>query len=157
VKYKTAYYSFSLPVALGMHMAGITDEERHRQAKTILLEMGQFFQVQDDYLDCFGDPEVTGKIGTDIQDGKCTWLAVVALQRASPEQKALLADCYGSKDPEKVAAVKELYEQLGLPSTYATYEDESYNIISTHIQQVSRGLPHKLFFKFMGRIYKRES
>jgi len=157
VKYKTAYYSFILPVALSMYMAGITDEERHRQAKTILLEMGQFYQVQDDYLDCFGDPEVTGKIGTDIQDGKCSWLAVVALQRASPEQKALLADCYGSEDPEKMAAVKELYEQLGLPSTYATYEDESYNIISTHIQQVSRGLPHKLFFKFMGKIYKRES
>ncbi|GFG32081.1 hypothetical protein Cfor_06854 [Coptotermes formosanus] len=157
VKYKTAYYSFHLPVALSMYMAGITDEERHRQAKTILLEMGHFFQVQDDYLDCFGDPEVTGKVGTDIQEGKCTWLAVVALQRASPEQKALLADCYGSKDPEKVAAVRELYEQLGLPSTYATYEDESYNIISTHIQQVSRGLPHKLFLRFMGKIYKRES
>lgn len=157
VKYKTAYYSFILPVALSMCMAGITDEERHRQAKTILLEMGQFYQVQDDYLDCFGDPEVTGKVGSDIQDGKCTWLAVVALQRASPEQKALLADCYGSLDPEKIAAVKELYEQLGLPSTYATYEDESYNIISTHIQQVSRGLPHKMFFKFMGNIYKRES
>ncbi|PSN57541.1 Farnesyl pyrophosphate synthase, partial [Blattella germanica] len=156
VKYKTAYYSFHLPVALAMYMSGYMDEEMHRQAKTILLEMGHFFQVQDDYLDCFGDPEVTGKIGTDIQDGKCTWLAVVALQRATPEQRAMFAECYGSKDPEKVAAVKELYEQLGLPSTFAIYEEESYNIISTHIQQVSRGMPHKLFFKFMEKIYKRE-
>ncbi|RZF44697.1 hypothetical protein LSTR_LSTR000649 [Laodelphax striatellus] len=46
VKYKTAYYTFQLPIALAMHMAGIGDEERHRQAKTILLEMGHFFQVQ---------------------------------------------------------------------------------------------------------------
>uniref|UniRef100_A0A1B0G6N1 Uncharacterized protein n=1 Tax=Glossina morsitans morsitans TaxID=37546 RepID=A0A1B0G6N1_GLOMM len=41
------------------------------------------YQVQDDFLDCFGKPEVTGKLRTDIQDNKCSWLAVVCMQRAN--------------------------------------------------------------------------
>lgn len=157
VKYKTTYYTFHLPVALAMHMAGITDVEKHRQAKTLLLEMGNFFQVQDDYMDCFGDPEVTGKIGTDIQDGKCSWLAVVALQRATPEQKKIMEEHYGQKDPEKVQKIKDLYERINLPAIYATYEEESYNLICTHIQQLSAGLAHDLFFKILNRIYRRDS
>lgn len=92
---KTSYYTFYLPIALAMHMAGKTDPEVFRQAKTILLEMGYFFQVQDDFLDCFGDAQITGKIGTDIQEGKCTWLSVLFMQRASPKQKEIFKDCYG--------------------------------------------------------------
>lgn len=94
---KTAYYSFYLPVALAMHMTGYKDPEVFRQTKTILLEIGNFFQVQDDFIDCFGDPAITGKIGTDIQDGKCSWLAVVALQRCTNEQKEIMKECYGQK------------------------------------------------------------
>ncbi|KAM7344347.1 farnesyl pyrophosphate synthase isoform 2-T2 [Cochliomyia hominivorax] len=154
---KTAYYSFYLPFALAMHLAGIKDVEAFRQSKTILLEMGHFFQVQDDFLDCFGDPEITGKIGTDIQDNKCSWLAVVCMQRANEEQKQIMLDCYGKNDPEKAARVKELYKVLGLPNTYATYEEESYNMIKTHIQQTSRGVPHQIFLQILNKIYHRES
>ncbi|KPJ02014.1 Farnesyl pyrophosphate synthase [Papilio xuthus] len=45
-KYKTAYYTFQMPVGLALLMTGIDDPETHRQAKTILLEMGEFFQIQ---------------------------------------------------------------------------------------------------------------
>ena len=48
---------------------------------------------QDDFLDCFGDPAVTGKIGTDIEDNKCSWLVVQALARVTPQQRAVLEVC----------------------------------------------------------------
>jgi farnesyl diphosphate synthase len=157
VEHKTAFYTFYLPVALAMHMAGYTDPEVFRQVKTILLEMGYFFQVQDDFLDCFGNPEITGKIGTDIKENKCTWLSVLCMQRATREQKEIMKECYGKNDADKIQRVTELYEELGLPHTYTLYEEESYNLIKTHIQQTSRGVPHKIFFQIMDKIYRRES
>lgn len=59
--YKTAFYSFYLPVALAMRVVGIDDEAQYKQALDILLILGEYFQVQDDYLDCYGAPEVIGK------------------------------------------------------------------------------------------------
>ncbi|KAG7209639.1 hypothetical protein KM043_011286 [Ampulex compressa] len=155
VKYKSAYYTCHLPVVSAMHFAGIRDPEMHRQAKTILLEMGHFFQVQDDYLDCYGNPDITGKVGTDIAEGKCSWLVVVALQRVTQKQRQILEECYGKDDPEKINCVKQLYNDLGLPNTYTIYEEETYNLLNTHIQQISRGLPHELFIKLLEKIYRR--
>ena len=74
VVYKTAFYSFYLPCALGMRLAGLTAPALYEQARDICIGMGELFQVQDDYLDCYGNPEVIGKIGTDIRDNKCSWL-----------------------------------------------------------------------------------
>ena len=59
-----------------------------------------------------------GKVGTDIQEGKCTWLIVEALARADEETKAALARAYGRDDPSAVADVKDAYLRLGLPSIF---------------------------------------
>ncbi|XP_014243529.1 farnesyl pyrophosphate synthase [Cimex lectularius] len=154
--YKTSCYTFHLPVAIGMYLAGIFDKEMHRQAKTVLLAMGHYFQVQDDYLDVFGDIELTGKQGTDIKHGKCTWLAAVALQRASPSQRKLFEECYGKPEQEKIDKIKELFIEMGIPALYSTYEEDTYNLITTQIQQLSAGLPHDLFFGLLDRIHGRK-
>ena len=87
VKYKTAFYSFYLPVALALLMAGRATKEALDIARPILLAMGEYFQVQDDYLDCYGTPELIGKVGRDIEENKCGWLIVQALARCTPEQR----------------------------------------------------------------------
>lgn len=46
VIYKTAYYSFYLPVALAMHMAGIDSAEDLKQAHDVLIPLGEYFQIQ---------------------------------------------------------------------------------------------------------------
>ncbi|XP_068615504.1 farnesyl pyrophosphate synthase isoform X1 [Brachionichthys hirsutus] len=155
VKYKTAFYSFYLPVAAAMYMAGIVNEEEHNNAKHILLEMGEFFQIQDDYLDCYGDPAVTGKIGTDIQDNKCSWLVVTALEIMTPEQRAELEACYGRHDGTSVEKVKALYNALQMPAVYQRYEDESYQRLQKLIASHARNLPHSVFLNFAKKIYKR--
>ncbi|KAI9088809.1 isoprenoid synthase domain-containing protein [Phlyctochytrium arcticum] len=157
VEYKTAYYSFYLPIALAMRMANITSDTAYAQAKAVLLPLGEYFQVQDDFLDCYGAPEVIGKIGTDIEDNKCGWLIVQALDRATPEQRKLLDENYGHKSPENVKIVKDVYAQLKIDDVYHAYEQESHGRISKLIEQVDEALlPREMFVQFMNRIYKRK-
>ncbi|OON19655.1 polyprenyl synthetase, partial [Opisthorchis viverrini] len=120
--WKTGFYTFYLPVACGMAIAGTTDEASYSAASHILLKLGRYFQAQDDYLDCFGDVAVTGKVGTDIADGKCSWPIVECLARASPEQIKVIQQNYGRRDPVAQSAVREVYEQLRLRQIFADYE-----------------------------------
>lgn len=111
---------------------------------------------QDDFLDCFSDVSTTGKPSRYIQEGRCTWPIVVALQKASQPQKKLLQDYYGKSDPASLEIVRTLFRQLSLPCTFAVFEESSYNLTNTQIHQLTKGLPHKLFFKLMEKVYKRE-
>lgn len=157
VIYKTAYYSFYLPVALALHQLNIATPKNLKQAHDILIPMGEYFQVQDDYLDNFGLPEHIGKIGTDIQDNKCSWLVNKALEIATPEQRKVLEEHYGKKDKAHEAEVKKLYDDLKLEKIYEDFEEKSVTKIRALTAQLdeSEGLKKEVFDEFLQKIYKR--
>ncbi|PKS08014.1 hypothetical protein jhhlp_006626 [Lomentospora prolificans] len=157
VIYKTAWYSFYLPVALALYFLDIATPKNLKQAEDILIPLGEYFQIQDDYLDNFGLPEHIGKIGTDIMDNKCSWLVNVALEVATPEQRKLLEENYGQKDAAKEAVVKKLYDELNLKQRYEEFEEKRANEIRAMIENVdeSEGLKKSVFTAFFDKIYKR--
>ena len=81
------------------------------------LNLGIAFQLQDDYLDAFGDPETFGKqVGGDIIENKKTYLYLKALEHGSAEDKELLLEYFEVQPEEsatKIAAVKQLFTATG--------------------------------------------
>lgn len=157
VTYKTAYYSFYLPVALALHYLQLATPENLRQTHDILIPLGQYFQVQDDFLDAYGDPSVIGKIGTDIQDNKCSWMINQALQRCNEEQRKILDAAYGRKDSDLEAKVKAIFRELSLDQVYHEYEESTVGDLRKKIAAIDEtgGLKKEVFETFLGKIYKR--
>ena len=81
-------------------------------------QVGLAFQLQDDYLDVYGDPSVFGKaIGGDIVSNKKTYMLINAMNRADSEQRRRLSEWIGAKDfdaGEKIAAVRAIYDEIGI-------------------------------------------
>ena len=154
VTYKTAFYTFYLPAACAMRLSGIEDEQAYKVANNICIKLGQFFQIQDDYLDCYGDPKVIGKIGTDIKDNKCGWLVVQALKKCTAEQRKIIEENYGKDDAECEKRIKKLYVELELEKLYLEYEEKSYKEL-TDIMEGQSVLPKELFSSMLAKIYKR--
>lgn len=78
------------------------------------IALGLAFQLQDDFLDTFGNPEVFGKqIGGDILNDKKTWLLINACAR---DKSGVLASALAGEyaPEEKIAKVREVYVALGL-------------------------------------------
>ncbi|TCD66800.1 Farnesyl pyrophosphate synthetase [Steccherinum ochraceum] len=165
VVYKTAFYSFYLPVALAMRVCNIPSidgpSDPYAFASSILIPLGTYFQIQDDFLDFSAPPEILGKIGTDIIDNKCSWCINVALAHATPAQRAVLDANYGQKNAESEAKVKEVYEQIGIREKYAKYEESAYKEIISLIETIpaqgsKEGLKREVFKSFVDKIYKRQ-
>ncbi|HOH99664.1 MAG TPA: polyprenyl synthetase family protein [Bacteroidales bacterium] len=81
-------------------------------------QCGIAFQLQDDYLDAFGEADFGKTQGGDITANKKTWLYLQALERADEELRHDLLRWYdpGLKhDADKITAVKEIFMSLGIP------------------------------------------
>ena len=81
-------------------------------------QIGLAFQLQDDFLDVYGDPAVFGKaIGGDITSNKKTFMLINAFNHATAEQKAELSKWIAATDfdaNEKIAAVTRIYNEIGI-------------------------------------------
>ncbi|MEV7203551.1 polyprenyl synthetase family protein [Streptomyces griseoluteus] len=88
--YKTAKYTIEGPLLLGAALGGADDDLRGTLS-TYGIPVGEAFQLRDDLLGVFGDPDTTGKPALDdLREGKATVLMALGLQNASPSQHGIL-------------------------------------------------------------------
>ncbi len=91
------------------------------------LHIGLAFQIQDDILDVYGNPETFGKaIGGDICCNKKTFLLLTAFEKADPQSKAELQQwlAISNRNQEKIAAITAIYDHLGVRAAGETAMEE---------------------------------
>ncbi|XP_047031304.1 farnesyl pyrophosphate synthase-like isoform X2 [Helicoverpa zea] len=99
----------------------------------ICFEVGKLLQYQNDFKDVYWDKATYGKDGTDIQEGKLSWIAITALERCNEAQRSIFKEYYGSKDPEHVKQIKQLYDELQMDKMYAEFEHSFYENMKRRI------------------------
>src|SRR5699024_3216891 len=110
IRSKSARYSIEHPLRLGAALAG-ANEEQLGLCSRIGLPIGEAFQLRDDVLGVYGDPEITGKpAGDDLREGKRTVLLTLAVLRAGAEQRDLLRRHIGDSglQPGQVETVRSI-------------------------------------------------
>ena len=115
IEYKTAVL-----VGAAMKMGAIvaeTSEENKNLIYDFGLNLGIAFQIQDDFLDAFGNPETFGKqVGGDIIENKKTFLYLKALEFSNQKEKEQLLHLFSiqpSDNTDKINSVKEIFDKTG--------------------------------------------
>ncbi|MDA3626618.1 polyprenyl synthetase family protein [Saccharopolyspora sp. WRP15-2] len=119
IRYKTAYYTVYRPLSIGA-AAGDASREVTRALHHYGMPVGKAFQLRDDLLGLFGDPQVTGKpITDDARAGKHTALITHARTAASPSQAVKLAQLWGKPDitESEVDVVRDILSATGTVRT----------------------------------------
>jgi len=98
IRYKSAKYTVEHPLLIGATAAGVGERDL-QQLSAYGLDLGEAFQLRDDVLGVFGDPEQTGKpAGDDLREGKRTVLVAHALHGAGAAETAVVEKLLGLPD-----------------------------------------------------------
>jgi len=152
--HKVAYVSLYLPAACSLFLGGITDEKLHKQVKDIQLMLGIYCQNLNDYADCYRDPAtVSGVVGCDIENNRCSWLIAKAVKKASPSQLSILQDNYGRKNMNSIRKVIEIYNELDLQSEFSKYKEHMFDDIHQMIDELDDELPRDMFLECARKVY----
>lgn len=107
--------------------------------------LGRYFQIRDDYMDVYADPSVLKKEGTDIQEGKCSWVILTVFSMCSEEDRRELEQHYGKKSSEDVRIVKRLFRKYDVEFRYVQYEETTLQ----RIRAILSSFPERRFVPFM--------
>ncbi len=137
IEYKTAVL-VAAAMQMGAIVAGASENDQQK-CYNFGKNLGIAFQLQDDYLDAFGDPKTFGKqVGGDILENKKTYLFLKAMELGSKEMKAELKILYESSTEDldqKIATTLNLFEQSGATETtkqaIQNYTQAAFDVIET--------------------------
>jgi geranylgeranyl diphosphate synthase, type I len=115
LRLKSGRYTAERPIQMGALLAGAPPALLDPLAR-YGAAVGEAFQLQDDLLGTFGDAATVGKpVGSDLREGKHTFLVHHALRASSPTQRRLLEETLGDAEvtPQRLAAVRRVLEETG--------------------------------------------
>ena len=120
--------------------------------------LGIAFQVQDDYLDAFGDPQKVGKqVGGDILANKKTFLVIHALQSGTPSQVSRLKELMAGTSENKVAEVLDIFRSSGVDKWAFDLKEQFVNKAYQHLEDAPVLSSRKTALKELaGILVKRE-
>ena len=160
---KMITYKTAVLVAAAMKMGAIIAKSSEKLQNAIYdygINLGIAFQLQDDYLDAFGDPENFGKqVGGDIIENKKTFLYIRALELANEEDKSELKNLFSIKpqDPhEKIETVKQIFIKSGAAEVtrkeIEKYTKRAFQILeSLEAPESKKGVLQRFGNKLMSR------
>lgn len=141
---------------IGALIGGASAEDAERMYDFGMM-LGVAFQIEDDYLDTFGNADTFGKpIGGDINNNKKTFLTVKALSTGNPNADALKVAMKMPAGPTKVKTVTRLYEAMDMPAIcraeVAAYSSKALAAVkSTSLSDDKREAFRSLIEKLIGR------